>query len=168
MVKLTATFCNGYVLLLCVFFVEDCISSDNPALLKDPSMDAPDDAVLRLVEECVEECIAASNSGALKDPSMDAPDDAVLRLAQLALSCTAERTASRPDMSYVASELQGIRHEVVGKEEHSAAVKVDEMAKERRIGMSLRKSLGAELEAIVSMDEEEEESNGEQAGKTIQ
>ncbi|CAI5508396.1 unnamed protein product [Closterium sp. Naga37s-1] len=105
----------------------------------------------------VEECISANNSGGLKEMDMDAPDDAVLRLAQLAFSCTAERTASRPNMSYVASELRGIRHEVVGKEELSAAVKVDELAKERRIGISLRKSLGAELEAIVSMEDEEEE-----------
>ncbi|CAI5506189.1 unnamed protein product [Closterium sp. Naga37s-1] len=137
--------------------VEDCTSFNYPTTLKDPSMDAPDDAV--------EECISANNSGGLKEMDMDAPDDAVLRLAHLALSCTAERTASRPNMSYVASELQGIRHEVVGKEELSAAVKVDELAKERRIGMSLRKSLGAELEAIVSMDEEE--SNEEQAGRQV-
>ncbi|CAI7866720.1 unnamed protein product [Closterium sp. NIES-53] len=105
----------------------------------------------------VEECISANNSGGLKEMDMDAPDDAVLRLAQLAFSCTAEGTASRPNMSYVANELRGIRHEVVGKEELSAAVKVDELAKERRIGISLRKSLGAELEAIVSMEDEEEE-----------
>ncbi|CAI5999256.1 unnamed protein product [Closterium sp. NIES-65] len=63
---------------------------------------------------------------------MDAPDDAVLRLAQLALRCTVQRTASRPNMADIANELQGIRHEVVGKEELSAAVKVDEQAEGMR------------------------------------
>ncbi|CAI5522483.1 unnamed protein product [Closterium sp. Naga37s-1] len=82
--------------------VDECIFSENQAVLKAESMDAPDDALLRLVEEC----ISANNSGGLKEMDMDAPDDAVLRLAHLALSCTAERTASRPNMSYVASELQ--------------------------------------------------------------
>ncbi|CAI5489940.1 unnamed protein product, partial [Closterium sp. Naga37s-1] len=102
----------------------------------------------------VEECVSSKKSALLKDVRMDAPDDAVLRLAQLALRCTVQRTASRPSMADIANELQGIRHEVVGKEELSAAVKVDELAEERRIGMSLRKSLGAELEAIKSMGEE--------------
>ncbi|CAI5931030.1 unnamed protein product [Closterium sp. NIES-64] len=93
-------------------------------------------------------------SALLKDVRMDAPDDVVLRLAQLALRCTVQRTASRPSMADIANELQGMRHEVVGKEVLSAAVKVDELAEERRIGMSLRKSLGAELEAIKSTGEE--------------
>ncbi|CAI5471242.1 unnamed protein product [Closterium sp. Yama58-4] len=117
-----------------------------------------------------ENCISSKKTTPVKDLthlSMDAPDDAVLRLAQLALRCTVQRTASRPSMADIANELQGIRHEVVGKEELSAAIKVDAQAEEMRIGMSLRKSLGAELEAIVSM-EEEEESNGEQAGTSIQ
>ncbi|CAI5526614.1 unnamed protein product [Closterium sp. Naga37s-1] len=67
----------------------------------------------------------------LKHPTMDAPADAVMRVAQLALSCTAERTAARPSMAHVANELQAIREEVVGKEELSAAVKVDVQVKEK-------------------------------------
>ncbi|CAI5963380.1 unnamed protein product, partial [Closterium sp. NIES-64] len=50
-----------------------------------------------------------------------------------ALSCTIERTASRPSMADIANELQGIGHEVVGEEELSAAVKVDEEAAEMGI-----------------------------------
>ncbi|GJP43138.1 hypothetical protein CLOM_g2631 [Closterium sp. NIES-68] len=80
----------------------------------------------------VKGCLASDSPTRLKDLSMDAPDDAVLRLAQLALTCTAERTASRPRMTRVATELQGVRDEVVGKEELSAAVKVDEQAQEMK------------------------------------
>ncbi|CAI5489945.1 unnamed protein product [Closterium sp. Naga37s-1] len=79
-----------------------------------------------------DDCISSKRTDPLKDPSMDAPDDAVLRLAQLALRCTVQRTASRPNMADIANELQGIRHEVVGKEELSAAVKVDEQAEGMR------------------------------------
>ncbi|CAI7842948.1 unnamed protein product, partial [Closterium sp. NIES-53] len=78
----------------------------------------------------VEECISSDNPASLNDLSMDAPDDAVLRLAQLALSCTVERTASRPNMAGMANELQKIRDEVVGKEEPVAAAKVDDRAQE--------------------------------------
>ncbi|CAI5980902.1 unnamed protein product [Closterium sp. NIES-64] len=140
--------------------VEDCISSNHPARLKDLGMDAPDDAVLR-----VEDCISSNHPARLKDLGMDAPDDAVLRLAQLALSCTIERTASRPSMADIANELQGIGHEVVGEEELSAAVKVDEEAAEMGIGMSFRGNLNTDLEAIERMGEEE--SNGEQSAKSI-
>ncbi|GJP78356.1 hypothetical protein CLOP_g8670, partial [Closterium sp. NIES-67] len=76
----------------------------------------------------VEACLASDSPTRLKDLGMEAPDDAVLRLAQLALSCTVERTASRPSMAGIANELQDIRNEVVGKEELSAAVKVDDQA----------------------------------------
>ncbi|CAI5508378.1 unnamed protein product [Closterium sp. Naga37s-1] len=78
----------------------------------------------------VEGCISSDNPASLNDLSMDAPDDAVLRLAQLALSCTVERTASRPNMAGMANELQKIRDEVVGKEEPVAAAKVDDRARE--------------------------------------
>ncbi|CAI5991949.1 unnamed protein product [Closterium sp. NIES-65] len=114
----------------------------------------------------VEECISSKTTGPLKDASMDAPDDAVLHLAQLALSCTVECPTSRPSMSGIANELQGIRHEVVGKEVLSATVKVDEEAEEIGIGMSFWGNLNTDLEAIETMDEEE--SNGEQSAKSIQ
>ncbi|CAI5489950.1 unnamed protein product [Closterium sp. Naga37s-1] len=147
---------HGHILQL----VEDSISSINPARLfllnsvcPDLSMDAPDDAV-------VEDCVSSNNPTLLKDQDMDAPDDAVLRLAQLALRCTVQRTASRPSMATIANELQGIRHEVVGKEVLSAAVKVDEQAEGMRSGTSYPNNLAAMLEAIKSM---EEESTGEQS-----
>ncbi|CAI5495812.1 unnamed protein product [Closterium sp. Naga37s-1] len=109
----------------------------------------------------VEDCVSSNNPALLKDESMDALDDAVLRLAQLALRCTVQRTASRPNMATIANELQGIRHEVVGKEVLSAAVKVDEQAEGMRSGTSFPNNLAAMLEAIKSM---EEESTGEQSG----
>ncbi|CAI7862136.1 unnamed protein product [Closterium sp. NIES-54] len=95
---------------------------------------------------------------------MDAPDDAVLRLAQLALRCTVQRTASRPSMEDIANELQEIRDEVVGKEELSAAIKVDEQAKEMRSGMSYTNNLAAMLQDLKSTDEE---SNKEQSGNIL-
>ncbi|CAI5999241.1 unnamed protein product [Closterium sp. NIES-65] len=109
----------------------------------------------------VEDCVSSNNPTLLKDQDMDAPDDAVLCLAQLALRCTVQRTASRPSITTIANELQGIRHEVVGKEVLSAAVKVDEQAEGMRSGTSYPNNLAAMLEAIKSM--EEEESTGEQS-----
>ncbi|CAI5532804.1 unnamed protein product [Closterium sp. Naga37s-1] len=70
-------------------------------------------------------CLSSGDLGSLKHPTMDAPEDAVLRLTELAVSCTVERTASRPSMAHIANELQAAREEVVGKDELSAAVKVD-------------------------------------------
>ncbi|GJP49274.1 hypothetical protein CLOM_g8507 [Closterium sp. NIES-68] len=84
----------------------------------------------------VEACLASDSPTRLKDLSMDAPDDAVLRLAQLALSCSAECTASRPSMASIANELQGIRNEVVGKVELSAAIKVDEQVQQLKGSLS--------------------------------
>ncbi|CAI7931974.1 unnamed protein product [Closterium sp. NIES-54] len=78
---------------------------------------------------------------------MDAPTDAVLRVAQLALSCTAERTATRPSMAHVANELQAIREEVVGKEELSAALKVDAQVQEKEVVASAL-SLDEQLQIV--------------------
>ncbi|CAI5516469.1 unnamed protein product [Closterium sp. Naga37s-1] len=82
----------------------------------------------------VEACLSSGTPDRLKEllMSMDAPDDAVLRLAQLALSCTVQRTASRPTTAEISNELQGVRNEVVGRVELSAAVKVDALVKEMR------------------------------------
>ncbi|GJP30710.1 hypothetical protein CLOM_g4854 [Closterium sp. NIES-68] len=71
------------------------------------------------------ECVSSGDMRSLRDPKMDAPGEAELRLAELAISCTVELTASRPSMAHIANELQAIREEVVGKDELSAAVKVD-------------------------------------------
>ncbi|CAI5956080.1 unnamed protein product [Closterium sp. NIES-65] len=97
--------------------------------------------------ERASECLSSGNLGSLKDPTMDAPADAVLRVAQLALSCTGERTAARPSMAHIANELQAIREEWVGKEELSAAVKVDAEVQEMRdvVGVS---NLNTELQMI--------------------
>ncbi|CAI5462958.1 unnamed protein product [Closterium sp. Yama58-4] len=78
---------------------------------------------------------------------MDAPADAVLRVAQFALSCTVERTAARPSMAHVANELQAIREEWVGKEELSAAVKVDAEVQEMKDFVGVN-SLDTELQMI--------------------
>ncbi|CAI5495805.1 unnamed protein product [Closterium sp. Naga37s-1] len=117
--------------------------------------------VLLLCSFHLEGCISSGNLAPLKDVSMDAPDDAVLCLAQLALHCTVQRTANRPSMADIANELQGIRDEVVGKEELSAAVKVDAQAQDIRSGTSYPYNLAAMLQDIKSMDEE---SNGEHSG----
>ncbi|CAI5532900.1 unnamed protein product [Closterium sp. Naga37s-1] len=93
------------------------------------------------------ECLPSGNLGSLKDPTMDAPADAMLRVAQLALSCTAERTAARPSMAHIANELQAIREEWVGKEELSAAVKVDAEVQEMRDVVGVN-SLDTELQMI--------------------
>ncbi|CAI5986689.1 unnamed protein product [Closterium sp. NIES-64] len=63
---------------------------------------------------------------------MDAPEDAVLQVAQLAVSCTMERTAGRPSMGEVAAQLQAVREEVAGKDGHSAAIKVDAEVQEMK------------------------------------
>ncbi|CAI7880829.1 unnamed protein product [Closterium sp. NIES-54] len=78
------------------------------------------------------ECLTSGNLASLKDATMDAPDDAVLRVAELAVSCTVERTASRPSMALIATQLQAVREEVAGKEELREAVKVDTEVQEMR------------------------------------
>ncbi|CAI7889549.1 unnamed protein product [Closterium sp. NIES-54] len=90
-------------------------------------------------QRCVQAsaCLSSGNLGSLTDPTMDAPADAVLRVAQLALTCTAERIAARPSMAHIANELQSIREEVLGKEELSAAVKVDAQVQEKGISASV-------------------------------
>ncbi|CAI5525484.1 unnamed protein product [Closterium sp. Naga37s-1] len=84
----------------------------------------------------------------LGDPTMDAPADAVLRVAQLALTCTAERTAARPSMAHIANELQAIREEWVGKEELSAAAKVDARVQKKKELIASVLSLDTELRII--------------------
>ncbi|CAI5965450.1 unnamed protein product [Closterium sp. NIES-65] len=71
------------------------------------------------------ECLSSGGSEGLKHPTMDAPGETVLRVVELAVSCTVERTASRPSMAHIATQLQAVREEVVGKEESGAAIKVD-------------------------------------------
>ncbi|CAI7788500.1 unnamed protein product [Closterium sp. NIES-54] len=91
----------------------------------------------QLVTKWASACLSSGNLGSLTDPTMDAPADAVLRVAQISLTCTMERTAARPSMAHIANELQSIREEVVGKEELSAAVKVDAQVQEKGISASV-------------------------------
>ncbi|CAI5480319.1 unnamed protein product, partial [Closterium sp. Yama58-4] len=99
------------------------------------------------VTEWASGCLSSGDMESLMDPTMDAPADAVLRVAQLALACTGERTADRPSMLQVANELQAIREEWVGKEELSAAVKVDAQVQELKDVVSMN-SLDTELQMI--------------------
>ncbi|CAI5525427.1 unnamed protein product, partial [Closterium sp. Naga37s-1] len=94
------------------------------------------------------ECLSSGDLGSLKHPTMDAPGDAVLRLAGLAVSCTVERTASRPSMAHIANELQSVREEVAGKDELSAAVKVDSQVQEMKDSFAGVESLEEQLQMI--------------------
>ncbi|CAI5507705.1 unnamed protein product [Closterium sp. Naga37s-1] len=80
----------------------------------------------------VSECLSSGGLESLKHPTMDAPGDVVKRLADLAVSCTVERTASRPSMVHIATQLQAVREEVLGKEESGAAIKVDAQVQEMK------------------------------------
>ncbi|CAI5515867.1 unnamed protein product [Closterium sp. Naga37s-1] len=85
----------------------------------------------------------------LRDPRMDtSPKDAVLRVAELAVSCTVERTASRPSMAHIATQLQAVREEVAGKEELGAATKVDAQVQEMKNAVANVLSLDAEIDLI--------------------
>ncbi|GJP47232.1 hypothetical protein CLOM_g6444 [Closterium sp. NIES-68] len=86
----------------------------------------------RQITSWASECVTLGDLGSLTDSNVEAPGDAVLRLTQLAISCTVERTASRPSMAHIANQLKAIREEVAGKDELSAAVKVDAQVQEMK------------------------------------
>ncbi|CAI7814623.1 unnamed protein product [Closterium sp. NIES-54] len=98
-------------------------------------------------DQLASDCLSSGDSGSLKHPTMDAPPDVVLHVAQLALTCTAERTAARPSMAHIANELQSIREEVVGKVELIAAVKVDTQVQEKEFFASVL-SLDEQLQIL--------------------
>ncbi|CAI7887452.1 unnamed protein product [Closterium sp. NIES-54] len=52
--------------------------------------------------------IGRNEAAALKDPRMDASEEIIMRITQLAVHCTAKRTANRPSMTDIATELQTI------------------------------------------------------------
>ncbi|CAI5956910.1 unnamed protein product [Closterium sp. NIES-65] len=87
-------------------------------------------------------------SESLKHPTMDAPGDVVQYLAELAVSCTVERTASRPSMAHIVTQLQAVREEVAGKEESGAAIKVDAQVQEMKDSVAGEDSLEAQLQMI--------------------
>ncbi|CAI5974611.1 unnamed protein product [Closterium sp. NIES-64] len=68
--------------------------------------------------------MTSGGSDSLKHPTIDTTLwDVVLRLDELAVSCTVERTASRPSIAHIANRLQAVREEVAGKEESGDAIK---------------------------------------------
>ncbi|CAI5515873.1 unnamed protein product, partial [Closterium sp. Naga37s-1] len=86
----------------------------------------------------------------LRDPGMDAPPgDVVLRLAELAVSCTVDATADRPTMAHIVNELQAVREEVVGREELSAATKVDAQVEKMKNAEVNVLSLDAEFDFVI-------------------
>ncbi|CAI5965426.1 unnamed protein product [Closterium sp. NIES-65] len=77
--------------------------------------------------------MTSGGSDSLKHPTMDTTLwDVVLRLDELAVSCTVERTASRPSIAHIANRLQAVREEVAGKEESGDAIKVDAQVQEMK------------------------------------
>ncbi|CAI5507709.1 unnamed protein product [Closterium sp. Naga37s-1] len=96
----------------------------------------------------VSECLSSGGLESLKHPTMDAPGDVEQLLAELAVSCTVERTASRPSMAHIATQLQAVREEVLGKEESGAAIKVDAQVHEMKDAVAGEDSLEAQLQVI--------------------
>ncbi|CAI7830726.1 unnamed protein product, partial [Closterium sp. NIES-53] len=60
------------------------------------------------IAQWVKEQIGRNEAAALKDPRMDASEEIIMRITQLAVHCTAKRTANRPSMTDIATELQTI------------------------------------------------------------
>ncbi|CAI5460415.1 unnamed protein product [Closterium sp. Yama58-4] len=69
--------------------------------------------------------VAARDVASFKDPRLEGPADVILRLAELALSCTAMPTASRPDMMRIIGDLKAIRAELTGGDVDERAVRID-------------------------------------------
>ncbi|CAI5519304.1 unnamed protein product, partial [Closterium sp. Naga37s-1] len=69
--------------------------------------------------------VAARDVASFKDPRLEGPADLILRLAELALSCTAMPTASRPDMMRIIGDLKAMRAELAGGDVDERAVRID-------------------------------------------
>ncbi|CAI7813398.1 unnamed protein product [Closterium sp. NIES-54] len=82
----------------------------------------------------------------LKDPRMDAQDDLVLKVLQLALRCTAKRSATRPGMGVIAAELEGVLAELIGSKRNAAAEEVDKQILDLTPSADIEKQL-ARLDA---------------------
>ncbi|CAI7869824.1 unnamed protein product, partial [Closterium sp. NIES-54] len=111
-----------------------------------PSIDTPEGGMH--IVAWAASCLSSNNLASLKIPSMDAPDNVLQGLIQLALTCTVERTASRPTMGDVANELQAVRNRVAGREEVRAAVEVDKEDAERMNVFRYFKNLSDELALV--------------------
>ncbi|CAI5507707.1 unnamed protein product [Closterium sp. Naga37s-1] len=103
----------------------------------------------KIEQVLIYEFVSNGNIASLKHPTMDAPPgDAVQRLAELAMSCTVERTASHPNKALISNELQTVREEVAGKEESGAAIKVDAQVQEMKDAVAGEDSLEIQLQII--------------------
>ncbi|CAI5979246.1 unnamed protein product [Closterium sp. NIES-64] len=108
-----------------------------------------DDGESKQIVPWASRCLSSNDTESLKDARMDAPPgDAVLRVAELAVSCTVERTASRPSMALIATQLQAVREEVAGKKEFCAAIKVDAQIQEMKDAVAGVESLETQLRMI--------------------
>ncbi|CAI5467665.1 unnamed protein product [Closterium sp. Yama58-4] len=107
-----------------------------------------DDGESKQITLWASQCLSSNDIESLRDPRMDAPEDAVVRVAELAVSCTVERTASRPSMALIANELQAVREEVAGKKELCAAIKVDAQVQEMKDAVVGVESLETQLRMI--------------------
>ncbi|GJP74243.1 hypothetical protein CLOP_g4859 [Closterium sp. NIES-67] len=102
-------------------------------LKHDNGLDTPAESERIKIIDWASKLMSEGNESSLRDPRMAAPDGIILRLAQLAVSCTAMPTASRPSMSRVAHDLEALRAEVgSGDARAAAAARVDEMMVEVR------------------------------------
>ncbi|CAI5516574.1 unnamed protein product [Closterium sp. Naga37s-1] len=108
-----------------------------------------DDGESKQIVPWASSCLSSNDTESLKDARMDAPPgDAVLHVADLAVSCTVERTASRPSMALIATQLQAVREEVAGKKEFCAAIKVDAQIQEMKDAVAGVESLETQLRMI--------------------
>ncbi|CAI5973271.1 unnamed protein product [Closterium sp. NIES-65] len=69
--------------------------------------------------------VSAHDVASFKDPRLEGPADVILRLAELALSCTAMPTASRPDMMRIIGGLKAMRAELTGGDVDERAIRID-------------------------------------------
>ncbi|GJP56543.1 hypothetical protein CLOM_g15606 [Closterium sp. NIES-68] len=78
----------------------------------------------------------------LGDPSLAAPDDIIKRITQLAVSCTAMPTASRPSMLRVVQDLEALREEVGGGDARArVSARIDAMLVSQESRRSMEEDL---------------------------
>ncbi|GJP46737.1 hypothetical protein CLOM_g5982, partial [Closterium sp. NIES-68] len=100
------------------------------------------------IREWTQKKLATKRIADICDPRIQAPEALVRRLAELAASCTAMPTASRPTMAKVASELEALKDEFVGHEVNRAARNIDEQI---HSASTLHRPLDEELDRISNM-----------------
>ncbi|GJP64678.1 hypothetical protein CLOP_g21645 [Closterium sp. NIES-67] len=89
--------------------------------------DDPGDQEPMSISKWATDLVARGKTSLLADPRMAAPDDVIRCIAQLAVSCTAMPTASRPSIAHVAQDLEALRAEMGGGDERArASARIDE------------------------------------------